>query len=770
MESRFSPFGGLAGFGSDRLPVWRRPHKPRGGKSSSAVVLETLEARQLFSTTWYVAMTGSNTNPGTITRPFRTIQQASDMAQPGDTIDIFGGRYHEQVTPPRGGTAGHPITYAAYPGQRVTIDGADPITGWTKYSGDVYKAPMPQSLGTNYDQVFVDDKAMTLARWPNTTSLTHPNLAVVQGGSTATVWSHHTANPQAMQPLVDTPGVPADRIAAAYYGQTFDVPLNITDGKTHQVDLYMTDYDAMGRVQTVQVIDNSTNKVLSTQTVSNFANGVWLIYNISGNVTFRFTATAGPDALLSGLLIDPSTAPKPSAAHPNTATLIGTDTQTEGNWRGKYGSQGQYIAGGPHDLPSWATAFSAQSYIVDNNLLNSGSNWAGATIQIAAGEGWVMQTGTVIDRVGNRLYYTLPYLTPSTPIDIYGAIAGNAYYLTGKFQALDSPGEWYRDPTTGTLYLWTPTGDSPANHVVEAKARAYAFFIDGLRYINIQGIDILGCTIDAKQSTNININDMTANYLSQFTTTGAGWNIPINTGIELSGNNDSITNSVIDYSAGDGIVLSGSGDDASNNIVHDVDYSGSDAAGILAMGSDNIIDHNTIYDVGRDGILFSNSTQTQVTYNYIYNPMLQGDDGGGIYTFGTDGTGSTIAYNIIQHVHSAVFGGETILAGSGFGANGIFLDNGCTNYTIDHNIVTDSDAALKLNPPSHTENVFNNDLTGAAFSVETGGNFDLTGSVFDNNLLVGLAQIPPNAFQSGNVATGDEAGSFVAGSSLPGGQ
>ncbi len=78
--------------------------------------------------------------------------------------------------------------------------------------------------------------------------------------------------------------------------------------------------------------------MLSTQTVSSFVNGDWLIYNISGSVTFRFTKTHGPNALLSGLFIDPSTAPNPVAAHPNTATLIGKDTRTQGNWRGKYGA------------------------------------------------------------------------------------------------------------------------------------------------------------------------------------------------------------------------------------------------------------------------------------------------------------------------------------------------------------------------------------------------------------------------------------------------
>ncbi len=226
------------------------PAKPASRRRPNAPpVLERLEGRWLFSTTWYVATTGSDANPGTIAQPFQTIQQAANMAQPGDAVDIFGGSYHEQVTPPRGGTAGNPITYTAYQGQSVTIDGADPIAGWTQYSGNVYQAPMSWTLGTNYDQVFVDGKSMTVARWPNTTSLTHPNLAVVQGGSTATVWSHHTANPQALQPAVDTPGVPADRIAAAYYGQTFDVPLTITDGKTHKVELYMTDYDASHRAR-----------------------------------------------------------------------------------------------------------------------------------------------------------------------------------------------------------------------------------------------------------------------------------------------------------------------------------------------------------------------------------------------------------------------------------------------------------------------------------------------------------------------------------------
>ena len=52
---------------------------------------------------YHVALTGSDANPGTQKAPFRTIQHASDLAQPGDTITVHAGVYRERVNPPRGG-------------------------------------------------------------------------------------------------------------------------------------------------------------------------------------------------------------------------------------------------------------------------------------------------------------------------------------------------------------------------------------------------------------------------------------------------------------------------------------------------------------------------------------------------------------------------------------------------------------------------------------------------------------------------------------------
>ena len=54
---------------------------------------------------YHVAIKGSDANAGTTKLPFRTIQHAADLAQPGDVITVHAGIYRERVSPPRGGTS-----------------------------------------------------------------------------------------------------------------------------------------------------------------------------------------------------------------------------------------------------------------------------------------------------------------------------------------------------------------------------------------------------------------------------------------------------------------------------------------------------------------------------------------------------------------------------------------------------------------------------------------------------------------------------------------
>ena len=75
--------------------------------------------------TYYVAKTGNNNNPGTEAQPWLTITKAATTLVAGDTVYVKAGTYAERVVPVNSGAAGAWIKYLVYPGDTVTIDGAN---------------------------------------------------------------------------------------------------------------------------------------------------------------------------------------------------------------------------------------------------------------------------------------------------------------------------------------------------------------------------------------------------------------------------------------------------------------------------------------------------------------------------------------------------------------------------------------------------------------------------------------------------------------------
>jgi hypothetical protein len=73
----------------------------------------------------YVSTVGDDSNPGTIEKPFRTIQHAADRAKPGATIYVRGGIYCQQLTIKGSGNAQEGfITFQSQPGEQAILDGA----------------------------------------------------------------------------------------------------------------------------------------------------------------------------------------------------------------------------------------------------------------------------------------------------------------------------------------------------------------------------------------------------------------------------------------------------------------------------------------------------------------------------------------------------------------------------------------------------------------------------------------------------------------------
>lgn len=113
----------------------------------------------------YVSRAGSDYNPGSEARPFRTIRYALTRLQPGQTLLVRGGTYTENIRNPviRPGRPDARITVAAYPGERVvvaglvwltrpsywTIDGIN-VTWSTANSGSSHMVKISNGIGWTY--------------------------------------------------------------------------------------------------------------------------------------------------------------------------------------------------------------------------------------------------------------------------------------------------------------------------------------------------------------------------------------------------------------------------------------------------------------------------------------------------------------------------------------------------------------------------------------------------------------------------------------------
>ena len=164
-----------------------------------------------------------------------------------------------------------------------------------------------------------------------------------QSNASVYTWAANTSDARALS----VPGGGA--IAATWYNSSFTLNISFNDGNTHLVALYALDWDHAGRVETIQIVDPSTNNLLNTQVLSNFSNGDYLIWSIAGQVQINITNSAGPNGVISGVFFgsggtsiasSPGSGSSGSSSNQNCPTTInavsfsGIDTTTQGAWKG----------------------------------------------------------------------------------------------------------------------------------------------------------------------------------------------------------------------------------------------------------------------------------------------------------------------------------------------------------------------------------------------------------------------------------------------------
>lgn len=343
--------------------------------------------------------------------------------------------------------------------------------------------------------------------------------------------------------------------------------------------------------------------------------------------------------------------------------------------------------------------------------------WKGAIYYGVHYEGWCAQTGIIESSKSGEII-----VGDRTKGWWFGPAYGAGYpaeweegrgMIVGHIHALDKPGEWvWMD---GTLYL-IPPGAKPTN--VEAKRRQLAFDLSGCEHIRIEGIAVIAASVRMEDAAYCTFERCDFSYISHFThhynmgqvAEGRDTIKSGETGIYVSGHDNSFISCSVRYSAGAGFHLRGYHHTIHNCLIDEVSYTAHYLNAITDAVSDfgnyedllvggHVITFNTMRNAGRhffnfygNGPNVASRTRSGMDYmatlfahNHLYNGMLLTRDAGfvtGYYcSAGTlNGLNSQVAYNVI-HDDFDIFSMRTNALGP------IYLDAGTCNVDVHHNLL-----------------------------------------------------------------------------------
>lgn len=103
----------------DKKMSWRKESRKTIGRTIvflvAAALLSFLTSVQQVgaATDYFVSPAGNDSNPGSSSAPWKTIQKAANVMVAGDTCTVLAGTYDERIQITRSGTPSAPITYIA---------------------------------------------------------------------------------------------------------------------------------------------------------------------------------------------------------------------------------------------------------------------------------------------------------------------------------------------------------------------------------------------------------------------------------------------------------------------------------------------------------------------------------------------------------------------------------------------------------------------------------------------------------------------------------
>ena len=229
------------------------------------------------------------------------------------------------------------------------------------------------------------------------------------------------------------------------------------------------------------------------------------------------------------------------------------------------------------------------------------------------------------------------------PYHNYGYRKDARWYALNLLSEIDTPGEWYLDRDTGTLYFWPPAAVSSAKAYVAMLGTMVS--IKDASYVTLRGL-----TIEMNRGTAVRVDDSSHVQIAGCTLRNIGSKAAVLNG----GTNNRVVGCDI-YDVGDGGISVNGGDrmkltPGNHEVINNSFYryslnSKTYRPAVSLNGVGNRVAHNQIHDAPHMAIQFRGNEHV-MEYNEIYRVCTETDDAGAIYT-GRDWTtlGNVIRYN-----------------------------------------------------------------------------------------------------------------------------
>ena len=617
---------------------------------------------------FFVSTNGNDSNPGTIDKPFATLQRARNsireykksypLPDGGIVVWIRGGTYSLLksfiLSKQDSGEEGKPIVYRAYNNENVRLIGGVQLnsnwfksvtpkdTAWSRLNAAArpyiqvldFKGHGITDLGIfekyRYAsisplEVFEDEKALTLARWPDKGLTTYlPSLKDKE---------------------IHIYGNLSPNVTGTYIKQNSTSPLYKRQGLVKGEQYYIKRREGK---------DYSTRR----SWIINKKNGrtLWSYDGSGYNLPKEFTTTHfGAKGFASLIKADDKQFGFAFIKEGLTPTSFEYTDNRPSHWKV---TDDMWVNGMLHYAWSNRQA-EIKSIDAENKIIN---------------------------------------LKKSPTYGIQKGFSKKAYFVYNILEELSTPGEYYIDRKAKKLYVWPIKNVKNSNFIVSMNKQSLISLND------TSWIIFSGLTIEMGRGRIIRIGKGEHNLLQNLKIRFSGESL-----VDITGKNNGIEyceltgsgNEVINISGGKRSSLTPANNFVTNNNIYKNNrWNWTSKGAVRVSGVGNIVEHNSMHDFMHQVIMFSGNNHS-IQYNNIYNAITYGEDAGVIYS-GRDWSwqGNKINYNFIHNIKnnyghsfvSAVYFDDSLSGNEIIGnvfynidGNTIFI-NGGRNNTIKNNL------------------------------------------------------------------------------------